>query len=208
MNFVIHAERLAVFAAKLSGWIAVLLVLVVAEQVVARYLFSSSSMAMQELSWHLFSAVFLLGAAHTFAKDGHVRVDILYSRLSIKGRAWVNSLGIIFFLLPMTAVLIWYGFEYALQAFHYETQAARNTWSLAFFGESSPLYPAFSSVEGFLRDTLLRGEASANSGGLGARWLVKLLIPIGFLLLALQALLELGKNIISLRAKAGVNPRG
>lgn len=85
---------------RIVSWISLLLVLVVFVDVVMRYLFKSSFVFIQELEWHLFAFIFLIGAGYTLLHDGHVRVDIIYQRLSIKGRAWVNLIGVIFFLIP------------------------------------------------------------------------------------------------------------
>lgn len=82
------------------SWISLLLVLVVFVDVVMRYLFKTSFVFVQELEWHLFAFIFLIGAGYTLLHDGHVRVDIIYQRLSLKGRAWVNLIGVIFFLIP------------------------------------------------------------------------------------------------------------
>jgi TRAP-type mannitol/chloroaromatic compound transport system permease small subunit len=68
--------------------------------VVMRYLFKTSFVFTQELEWHLFAFIFLIGAGYTLLHDGHVRVDIIYQRLGTKGRAWVNLIGVIFFLIP------------------------------------------------------------------------------------------------------------
>jgi TRAP-type mannitol/chloroaromatic compound transport system permease small subunit len=82
------------------AWVTLLLVLVVFVDVVMRYLFSTSFVFTQEMEWHLFSFVFLVGAGYTLLKDGHVRVDIVYQQLGPKGRAVVNLIGVIFFLIP------------------------------------------------------------------------------------------------------------
>jgi TRAP-type mannitol/chloroaromatic compound transport system permease small subunit len=82
------------------SWVTLLLVLVVFVDVVMRYLFATSFVFTQELEWHLFSFVFLMGAGYTLLKDGHVRVDILYQRLGPKGKAAVNLVGVVFFLIP------------------------------------------------------------------------------------------------------------
>lgn len=82
------------------SWVTLLLVLVVFVDVVMRYLFATSFVFTQELEWHLFSFVFLVGAGYTLLKDGHVRVDIVYQQLSPRGRAVVNLVGVIFFLIP------------------------------------------------------------------------------------------------------------
>jgi TRAP-type mannitol/chloroaromatic compound transport system permease small subunit len=85
---------------RLVSWVTLLLVLVVFVDVVMRYLFKTSFVFTQEMEWHLFAFIFLIGAGYTLLHDGHVRVDIIYQRLSQKGQAWVNLIGVIFFLIP------------------------------------------------------------------------------------------------------------
>ena len=85
---------------RMVSWVSLLLVLVVFVDVVMRYLFKTSFVFTQELEWHLFAFIFLIGAGYTLLHDGHVRVDIIYQRLGVKGKAWINFLGVIFFLIP------------------------------------------------------------------------------------------------------------
>ncbi len=82
------------------AWATFVVVLVVFVDVVMRYAFKTSFVFVQELEWHLFAFIFLMGAGYTLLKDGHVRVDIFYQRLSLEAQAWINLLGVIFFLLP------------------------------------------------------------------------------------------------------------
>jgi TRAP-type mannitol/chloroaromatic compound transport system permease small subunit len=72
---------------KLTSWFTSLLVLVVCYDVFTRYFLKESSVAVQELQWHLFAVIFLIGAAYSLKKDRHVRIDLIYSRLSAKGKA-------------------------------------------------------------------------------------------------------------------------
>jgi TRAP-type mannitol/chloroaromatic compound transport system permease small subunit len=65
---------------------------------------SLSSNAYLEGQWYLFSVILLLGAAYTLRHDRHVRVDVIYAKLSEKGRAWIDLLGTALFLLPFSAV--------------------------------------------------------------------------------------------------------
>ena len=53
-----------------------------------------------ELQWYLFSAAVMLGAAYTLKRNEHVRVDLIYSRLSDRGRIWVDLFGLVLFLMP------------------------------------------------------------------------------------------------------------
>jgi TRAP-type mannitol/chloroaromatic compound transport system permease small subunit len=66
-----------------------------------------SSNTWLELQWYLFGMVFLLGAAYTLKHDDHVRVDVLYGRLSPKGQAWINLAGTLLFLFPFCGLMLY-----------------------------------------------------------------------------------------------------
>lgn len=94
-----------------TAWLAAVMVLVGAFNAIARYLGrylgqTLSSNGLIELQWYLFSVLFLLGAAYTLRHNAHVRVDVVYGRLSRRGRAWVNVLGTVLFLIPFSVVTI------------------------------------------------------------------------------------------------------
>ncbi len=99
------------------AWVTLGLVLVVFVDVVMRYLLNASFVFTQELEWHLFGFIFLIGAGYTLLHDGHVRVDIIYQRLGIKGRAWTNLLGVIFFLIPGCIMVISTSWQFAANSF-------------------------------------------------------------------------------------------
>ena len=99
------------------SWVTLGLVLVVFIDVVMRYLFNMSFVFTQELEWHLFGFIFLIGAGYTLLKDGHVRVDIIYQRLGLKGRAWINFFGVIIFLIPGCIMLITTSWKFTANSF-------------------------------------------------------------------------------------------
>jgi TRAP-type mannitol/chloroaromatic compound transport system permease small subunit len=138
-------------------WLVLIAVLISAGNAIVRKLFNTSSNALLEVQWYLFAAIFMLAAGYTLLRNEHVRIDILSSRLSPKGRNWVDIFGIVFFLLPITLLILWLSWPIVMNSF-------------------------------------LSGEMSQNPGGL-IRWPVKVLLPIGLLLLALQAVSELVKRI-------------
>jgi TRAP-type mannitol/chloroaromatic compound transport system permease small subunit len=90
----------------------VLMVLNVSFDVLMRYAFHNSSVGMQELEWHLFSVVILLGISVALKDEGHVRVDFLYDRFSVKKKAVINILGTVFFLLPVALLIFFGSFEF------------------------------------------------------------------------------------------------
>ena len=99
------------------AWATLGLVLVVFVDVVMRYLLNKSYVFTQELEWHLFGFIFLIGAGYTLLHDGHVRVDIIYQRLGIKGRAWTNLLGVILFLIPGCIMVISTSWQFVANSF-------------------------------------------------------------------------------------------
>ena len=83
------------------------MVLITFTIVVLRYGFNMGSIAMQESVMYLYALSFLLGISYTYRHDQHVRVDIFYNKMSVKGKAWLNCLGIIFLLLPMMGFILY-----------------------------------------------------------------------------------------------------
>jgi len=101
------------------SWAALILVLTTCLIVIMRYLFNIGSVALQESLLYMHSLIFLLGAAWTLQKDGHVRVDIFYRPLSAKGKAWINALGTLLLLIPSCIFLFWISWEYVASSWSY-----------------------------------------------------------------------------------------
>jgi TRAP-type mannitol/chloroaromatic compound transport system permease small subunit len=104
-------DALNALVGRVVAWLCLLMVAIGAFNAVARYLgrfigVNLSSNAYIELQWYLFSLLFLLGAAYTLQRDAHVRVDVIYGRLSERTRAWIDLAGAIVFLIPFCVFVI------------------------------------------------------------------------------------------------------
>jgi TRAP-type mannitol/chloroaromatic compound transport system permease small subunit len=106
-------NQLNEWVGRLTAWLTTGLVLVVCIDVLRRYLFNATSVAVIELEWYLFSIIFLLAAGYSLKHDQHVRVDVFYTRMSVKGKAWVNFLGTLVFLIPFCIVVIYTSYKFA-----------------------------------------------------------------------------------------------
>lgn len=102
---------------RLAIWLVLLATLISAGNALVRYGLNTSSNAWLEIQWYLFALIFLLGAGYTLKHDGHVRIDVLYGRASPRVQAWVDLLGGLFFLLPMSGLIAWLGWEFFLSSF-------------------------------------------------------------------------------------------
>ena len=151
-------SKIPVIVGKAVSWLTTVLVVLIFTDVVFRYVLNFSKTWIIELEWHLFAAIFLLGAAYTLYDDKHVRVDVFYNNYSERKKAWVNTLGTVFLLIPWATLI-------TVKSYHY----AINSWII--------------------------GEGSPDPGGLGARYVIKFVMVIAFVLLRLQAVATLWKNI-------------
>lgn len=85
--------------------------------VIMRYFFHNSSVAMQELEWHLFSIFILFGVPVALLEEGHVRVDFFYERFPARTKAVINIIGTIFFLLPLACLIFFGSFEFVMDSY-------------------------------------------------------------------------------------------
>lgn len=154
-------DRFTERTGQIISWLVILLVMLVGYDVFMRYIFQRGSIGIQEMEWHLFSIIFLIGAAYTLKYDEHVRLDILYRSkfLTDRHRAWIDAFGSIFILIPFCILIIVSAWPFISQAYTYN-------------------------------------EASPDPGGLPARWLIKSMIPAGFILLLLQGIAESIKKLL------------
>ena len=122
--------------------------------------YRTNSTSVTDATLMLFSAIVLLGAPWTLKVNEHVRVDLLYSMMSPRGKARLDIFGGLVFLLPMCLIMISFTLPWAIESWR-------------------------------------SGEVGASAGGL-PRWPGKMLLPIGFALLTLQAVAELIKCVAAL----------
>ena len=146
---------------RVASWMVVGACLISAANAMSRYAFDISSNAWLEIQWYLFAGIVMLGASYTLKMNEHVRVDILYTHLSERGKEWLDLVGTAVFLVPSMLVIAWYSIPFFELSWH--TQ-----------------------------------EISGNAGGL-IRWPVKILVPIGFTLVAVQGISEIIKRAAALR---------
>jgi len=109
-------DRLAETTGRIIAWLTLAMVLTTATIVMLRYLLNSGSIALQESVSYLHATVFMLGAAYTLKHDGHVRVDIIYQKLSLRARAWVDLLGTLLLLFPVCLFMLYSSMDYVSAA--------------------------------------------------------------------------------------------
>lgn len=136
-NVLQKIESIVETIGKAISWLTLLLVILVFGNVFMRYVLNAPMAWAKELEWHLFSLIFMFGAAYTLKHDRHVRVDLFYDRFGKRNKATVNFWGTLLFLLPWCIVLIYTGWQVAISAFRLgerspESGGLSNLWLIQF----------------------------------------------------------------------------
>jgi TRAP-type mannitol/chloroaromatic compound transport system permease small subunit len=85
--------------------------------VVARYVFNTGSIAMQEMEWHFFAILILIGMSYALMEEAHVRVDVLYDSWSVRRKAKINMMGAIIFILPLSLLIATNSIDFVMESF-------------------------------------------------------------------------------------------
>ena len=110
-------DKITKYLGYFTAFILLVLVLLVVYDATLRYAFSSGSIALQELEWHLFDVVILFGISYTLKYNAHVRVDIFYSQFSEKTKRVINIISSVFFIIPFSILVIYIGTDFVLLSY-------------------------------------------------------------------------------------------
>jgi len=91
---------------KVLSWLILIVVIISATNATVRKVFDTSSNAWLELQWVLFGFIFLLCSPWTLLSNEHIRIDIVNAMLPKRWRDVIDAVGHLFFLLPLTIVMI------------------------------------------------------------------------------------------------------
>jgi TRAP-type mannitol/chloroaromatic compound transport system permease small subunit len=125
-------DRFNEWTAKATSWLIGIIIVATTYEVIMRYAFQNPTTWSFELNYLVFGAYFMLIGAYTHARKGHVSVDIIYGRLSLRGKALADLITFPVFLL-FVGVMFYKGLGFARDAW-----AFRETLSSAW---APPVYP-------------------------------------------------------------------
>jgi TRAP-type mannitol/chloroaromatic compound transport system permease small subunit len=71
------------------------------------------STLLQELEWHVHTALFALVLGYGYIWNTHVRVDLVRENLAFRKKAWLEMVGLTFLMIPYCLIVIWFATIYA-----------------------------------------------------------------------------------------------
>ena len=105
------------FMGKIGAWMAIPLIAIIIFDIITRRFFVLGSTKLQEMEWHLHAALFLLALGYGYLRNSHVRIEIIRERFSIKTKAWLEIIGVLFFVLPYSGLIIYFGLDFASRSY-------------------------------------------------------------------------------------------
>jgi TRAP-type mannitol/chloroaromatic compound transport system permease small subunit len=115
-GFAARIERFVDRVGQATSWLALVIVALMSVNVVLRYLFSVGSVWAQELEWHLLVPLILFGCSYALRHGEHVRVDIVYGRLSARRKSLVDFFSALLGI-AISGLFIYYSLHYVQQAY-------------------------------------------------------------------------------------------
>jgi TRAP-type mannitol/chloroaromatic compound transport system permease small subunit len=109
-------ERFIGIVGECTAWIALVIVLLMAVNVLLRYAFSIGSVWAQELEWHLLAPLILFGMSYTLRHGEHVRVDIVYGRFPERAKRIVDFVSALL-TVALSILVIWFSLNYVHQSY-------------------------------------------------------------------------------------------
>ncbi len=110
-------DRIIMGVGNAASWLIALLLVMIIIQVILRYVFQKSFVALEEIQWHIYAVVVMLSFSYAFVKDSHIRLDIMQSRFSRLTKEKIEIMGIILFLWPMIFIFLMHGWDFTAEAF-------------------------------------------------------------------------------------------
>jgi TRAP-type mannitol/chloroaromatic compound transport system permease small subunit len=138
--FADRIDRFSSLTGKAAAWLTLFMVVITFVVVVMRYVFDAGYIWVQESVIWMHAVVFMLGAAYTLRDEEHVRVDVFYRGMGERGRAWVDLIGVVVFLVPLCAFLAWMSFDFVMQSWRIG-ESSREPGGLPY-----PFFPLLKSV--------------------------------------------------------------
>ncbi len=99
-------------------WLNTILVVNIVVQVILRYALGEGKIWLEELQWHFYAVLFLVGLSYCLTTDTHVRLDIFHRKFSAAQKEYVDLFGMLFMVLPFFSILFFHGLDFMATAWH------------------------------------------------------------------------------------------
>ncbi len=128
MSVLAALDAVSVWSGKAVSWLIVPMVLSLVYEVIARYAFNSPTEWAYDITYMLYSTMFMLGAAYTLKIGAHIRTDMFYSAWSVRRRAIVDTICYAVLFFPGMVAFLVVGWDYFVSSFILNERIAVSPW--------------------------------------------------------------------------------
>ena len=121
-------DRFAELSGALFAWLMLPLVAAVVIEVVARYAFDAPTLWSFDVTYMLYGAMFMLGAAYALRVGAHIRTDFFWERWSLRTRGVIDTVAYVVFFFPGIALFFWVGWGEAWYAYGIGETSEQTPW--------------------------------------------------------------------------------
>lgn len=157
-------DAVAIWSGKAVAWLIVPMVLALSYEVVARYFFNAPTAWAYDVTFILYGTLFMVAAAFTLQRKGHIRTDTFYGNWSVRKQGTVDTICYIVFYFPGLLAFLWVGWEFFVRSYEQGERIVTSTWMPIIypFKFVLPLATALLLIQGV--SELLRSIHAARKG--------------------------------------------
>jgi len=133
-GFIKHVDRFSEWSGKAVAWTILFLVGELVYDSVARYAFNAPTVWSFDISYMIYSLLFMLGGAYTLLIDEHIRIDLIYKKVSLRTRAAIEIIGYLVLFFPVMAALVYFGIGFTIDSWRILEHQTLSYWG-------PPIYP-------------------------------------------------------------------
>ena len=121
-------DRFAELSGVAIAWLMLPLMGAVVYEVIARYAFAAPTLWAFDVTYMLYGAMFMLGAAYALRIGAHIRTDFFWERWSARTRGVIDTVAYVLFFFPGIALFLWVGWEEAWYAYGIGETSEQTAW--------------------------------------------------------------------------------
>lgn len=130
---VARIDKLALWSGRIVGWLIVPMVLSLVYEVVARYAFNAPTIWAYDMTFMTYGAFFMLGAAYTLLRGGHIRTDSLYGSWSPRTQGTVDAICYVLFFFPPMLIFLYVTWDFFVVSFGRGERSVTSPWMPAIY---------------------------------------------------------------------------
>ena len=122
-------DLVAILTGNAVAWLIVPMVLSLTWEVVARYVFNAPTVWAYDMTFMLYGTFFMIGAAFTLQRRGHIRTDSYYGDWSPRRQAWTDLVCYVVMFMPVAGVFLFAGWGYFVKSYVTNETFVSSPWA-------------------------------------------------------------------------------